>query len=286
MAKLPETAKNRIANDLYEAAARAEDKSRHYLGMSQIGHDCSRKLWYDFRGFTQIPLEGRIKMLFRFGDHIEDELIHHLKLAGYRVEGSQEAFSAHNGFFKGHCDGTIYGITFRPHILECKSANTKKFAKFKKYGVRQVYPVYYCQCQCYMGYSGIDRALVVVQCKDTSEIYTERIHFNEADFNALHQRAYDIITANEPPSMIPDGFTCNYCDQRINCKFPEEAIVTEQYCGTCYYMGFKGLKSTCRHPDHPYPILTWGIKCDDWVNYCTKEPISIKRLSLEELNEC
>ncbi|MBU1170282.1 MAG: YqaJ viral recombinase family protein [Proteobacteria bacterium] len=283
MAILPESVQNRIVNELYEAAAKSKKESRNYLGMSQIGHDCPRKLWYDFRKYTPVPLEGRIKMLFRFGDRIEEELIHHLSLAGYKVEGQQDAFSAHNGFFRGHCDGIIHGVTFRPHILECKSANAKKYAKFKKYGVRKVYPIYYCQCQCYMGYSGLERALVVVQCKDTSEIYTERLPFNSSDFNALHQRAYDIITANEPPDKIPESLTCEYCDQRINCKFPEEAIVTEHVCGTCYYMGFKGLTSTCRHPDHPYPILTWGIKCDDWLSATKKEPVLIKRLPIEEI---
>ncbi|MBU0991825.1 MAG: hypothetical protein KJ737_04955, partial [Proteobacteria bacterium] len=112
--------------------------------------------------------------------------------------------------------------------------------------------------QCYMGYSGLERALVIVQCKDNSEIYTERIYFIKPDFEALHRRAYDIITANSPPDKIDDDFECTWCNYRTTCLYPEEAIMEDQYCGTCYYMGFKGLKSTCRHPNHPYPIPLHG----------------------------
>ena len=66
-------------------------------------------------------------MIFRLGDHIEEDIVGWLKAAGYQVEGQQDAFSDHDGWFSGHCGGIIHGITQQPHILEIKSAKDKEF---------------------------------------------------------------------------------------------------------------------------------------------------------------
>ena len=282
MPKIPKIAKDKIANEMYEAAARQEKKSRNYLGMSEIGKACGRAIWYNFRGFTPKEKEGRLLMLFRFGDRIEEEVIYHLTLAGYKVEGQQDYFEDMNGFFRGHCDGVIHGVTSRPHILEVKSANDKKFKMFQKKGVKAVYPVYYLQCQCYMGYAGLDRALVIVQNKNNSELYTERIYFHKADFSAIKERAKMIISANEPPAKLMNNkFECDWCDHRINCQYPEQRILKEKTCGTCYYLQFKGTRPYCCNPDHTFEIQRWGECCPDWILFDTKEPIDKKRIKIK-----
>jgi hypothetical protein len=100
--------------------------------MSAIGDNCARKLWLSFRGYTPLPLDGRVLMLFRFGDRVEEEIIYHLRLAGYSVEGQQESFADHDGWFKGHADGIIHGVTRQQHILEIKSCNANKFKAFQQ----------------------------------------------------------------------------------------------------------------------------------------------------------
>jgi hypothetical protein len=255
-----------VVDNMYEAAAQARKKGapRTYLGMSEIGKPCDRELWYNFRCYPRIDIEGRIIMLFEFGDMIEDRVVHWLREAGYDVAGQQLAFKSHNDLFRGHCDGTIEGVTKKMHILEVKSANKKKFDAFKRHGVRKTYPVYYSQVQCYMGYSSLERSLHIVQCKDTSEIYAERTYFNQSDFNALHDRAYHIITANQAPDrpFSENSFECKYCDQRLTCYHPNEAIMN-QVCGTCHFFGFHGLDKYCWHPNHPFKLET-TIGCPDW----------------------
>jgi len=286
MAQIPKIARERIANDMYEAAILHEKKgkkSRNYLGMSEIGKPCGRALWYNFRGFDPLEIPGRILMLFRFGDRIEDEVIKYLNLAGYPVEGQQDGFVDLNGLFRGHCDGIVSNVTSRKHILEVKSANTKKFKMFQSKGVKKTYPVYHYQAQCYMGYSGLDRTLFVVQCKDTSEIYTERVYFYKSEFEMLKERARTIIGANEPPAMINNDFECRWCNQVLNCKHQERAIVSNHVCGTCYYLEFvPGLKPFCCHPHHHFGIKRWGVGCPDWINMWEKEPIKIKKLKVED----
>jgi hypothetical protein len=220
-----------------------------------------------------------MELLFDDGNYYEAKIIKYLRLAGFRLEhtgrDAQLEFRQFGGLLCGHADGVIHGVTRRPHILECKSANKNKFASFQRFGVRKTYPVYYSQCQCYMGYADLERALVVVYCKDNSEIYTERIHFNRLDFQVLHDRAHQIITANDPPERAfanSNALECQWCDFRLHCWTDEGIIMAEdQVCGTCWYFGWDGLTKVCRHPDHPYEIQTWGIGCDEWSYLFDKE---------------
>ncbi len=281
---------DRIAFEMYEASARAylatnrqrrygRSGQRRYLGMSQVGQPCSRRLWYDFRSFTPKPFDGRLGLIFNDGNHYEATVIEHLRLAGYRIDhaGSENQleFSDFNGLFKGHCDGIIHGVTQLPHILEIKTANKKRFEAFQQFGVRKTSPVYYCQVQCYMGYAELERALFVIYCKDRSEIYTERIPFVRDDLEGLRNRARSIITANEVPGRSFDSetaFECRYCDFRLHCWTDEGMIMTDdRVCGTCWYLSWNGLRTWCLHPEHPFEIQTWGIGCDDWSYLFDKE---------------
>lgn len=280
MPKLP--SQNRIANEIYEAAADTFGEHRSYLGMSQIGLPCERALWLQFRGFTSHPPDGRVNMIFRLGQLIEDEVICLLKKAGYQVDSQQKTFVAHNGHFRGHCDGIIYRVTSVPHILEIKSANDRNFRAFSDHGIRNTNPAYYCQAQCYMGYSGLNRALFVVENKNTCKIYTERIYLNKFDFNNLHQRAYRIITTNELPKkqFAEDSVFCQWCNYRLQCWYPEEVIMKNRVCGTCHYLWWLKLEKWCRHPDHSFKILQWGLGCSDWENIFEKHQIKKPRVSL------
>lgn len=282
MAKLPAQSVDKIALEMYEVAAQEHSsinakrrygsgKHRKYLGMSAIGGACERKLWYDFRNYTPTPFDGRMALLFDDGNFYEDKLVKYLIMAGYPVEHTgkdQLEFARFDDLFKGHCDGVIHRVTQRPHILELKSANKNKFTSFQRFGVRQTYPVYYSQVQCYMGYSGLERALFVIYCKDNSEIYTERVYFMKHDFEALHARAEKIITANEPPGRAFNDksvMDCQWCDYRIHCWTDEGMIMADdKVCGNCWYQTWKGLKSCCTHPGHPYFLHVWGIGCPDW----------------------
>jgi len=300
MAALPE--QDRIAIEIYEAATRIPRPRRRYLGMSQIGEPCDLKLWYAFRGYTPVPPDGRKILIFELGDEIEEILVRHLSAVGYTIEGRQTVFSAHGGYFLGHCDGIIlpaFGtVVQNESILECKSANRSKFESFCKIGVRETYPVYYCQVQCYMGYANLGQALVVIYCKDSSEIYSEWIPFSRNDFTALHERAYRIITTNPEDASSPREIfgsrasnECRWCDYRFHCEEEGGSIIMadDMVCGTCWYMHWKGLAPWCFHPDHPYKIETRGIRCPDWSyefakfqrDKANRKPLA----SIEELRE-
>lgn len=235
--------------------------------MSGIGNPCSRAIWYAFRGYSPLPLDGRAAMIFDMGNRVEDAVIHWVTEAGYDITDRQLAFSAHNGFFRGHCDGVIHGITERPHILEIKSANAKKFKAFKDNGIAAVSPEYAAQVQCYMGYGGFERALWIVMCKDNCEIYTERAYFVREEFERLDKKALGIITAQDAPD--PEPHMCEWCGFRMWCKSPDEAIQSKSTCGTCVSLKM-GLEPECVR--HKVKIKTWGISCQDWYPAYTDVP--------------
>ncbi len=111
-----------LVNRVYEAYASDKgnpytitttNKPRYYLGMSGIGRPCKRALWYGFRGFTPKPFEGRVKGLFELGYHIEHIQSYWMERAGYSITNKQASYQDHEGYFKGHPDGIIKGISIK-----------------------------------------------------------------------------------------------------------------------------------------------------------------------------
>jgi len=302
--KLPQLIEDRpvqrLINEVYEATARFTGsftipvKHRYYrgfyLGMSQIGKPCDRDIWYGFRGAPSKPKDGRMLQLFNVGDYIEQMQIFWLETAGYKITDRQASYKDHNGFFRGHPDGIIHGVTSAPHVWDAKSVNLKKFSAIKQFGVKHVYPGYYCQAQMMMHYSGTDRAIYTFVCKDNSEWYAERFYYNQTDAQALISRAKRIIVSNEiPPRPFEiDSFYCQWCDHRQACWYPEETIVTNQVCGTCHFCVFPAgtCKPWCSHPKHPFEIKTWGTGCPDWNDRFEKSGKSYERVPVRGDGKC
>lgn len=256
---------NPVVSAMYEAASRHRDAQgiRKYLGMSGIGGACARKIWYGFRGYTPSVLDGRIQMIFSLGSAVEEEVLKWLRQAGYRIDGQQDEFSALNGYFSGHCDGIIHGITQRPHILEIKSASASRFKAFQMGSIASVSPTYYAQVQCYMGYSGLDRAVWVVMNKNTCELYVERCHFDEVHFRRIEARARIIINSNcAPDRLYPEpGRECEMCEYRGHC-WSAPYVQVHKTCGTCISCRMENLQAECSH--HKKTIKKWGMACQDW----------------------
>ena len=256
----------------YKIAVSNSNSKRRYLGMSGIGNPCKRALWYGFRGFDKAVTEGRTQMIFELGNHVEQIQIHWLEAAGYKITDRQATYEDHNGFFKGHPDGIIHGITQKPHVWDAKSINKKGMEVLKKLGMEKAKPVYYDQAQMMMHYSGCERAIYTFMCKDNCEWYAERFYYNPDESQKLIKKALQIITSEDVPEDKDDMY-CQWCDYRLHCQYPEETILSEKTCGTCYYFGFKKGTSNpiCKHPSHPLEIKTWGICCADWLHIHYKE---------------
>lgn len=192
---------------------------RGYLGMSEIGEPCARKLWFQLNyPETREQFDGRMLRLFRTGHLIEEQIILDYSLL-YNVSNTQMEFSDFGEMFKGHCDGIIQGLpeSSQSHIFEAKSANDKNFKLFKKnmdtgghpyYGAK-----YIAQVQCYMGYSRLKRALVVIENKNDSDRCQERIRFDGKVFDIYRKKAELIINAKSPPPAVSKN-NCKFCQYK------------------------------------------------------------------------
>ena len=58
---------------------RSGEELRPHLGASQIGHPCSRALWYGFRWALAKDFDGRMLRLFETGQLVENRLIRDLR---------------------------------------------------------------------------------------------------------------------------------------------------------------------------------------------------------------
>lgn len=201
---------------------------RTYLGASVIGHPCSRYLWLLFRHGCKPTFPGRLHRLFETGDIEEGRFVRELQGIGCEVHevdehGQQWAVSALSGHFGGHMDGAARGIPEAPktwHVLEFKTHNTKSFADLKVKGVADSKPQHHAQMQVYMHLTGMTRALYLAKCKDTDELYSERVRYNQPLAEGLLAKAEQIITAQVAPDRIaaqPDWWQCKFCDAHEIC---------------------------------------------------------------------
>lgn len=284
----PETVKRIYA--WYQAQRKSDH--RPHLGGSQIGHECARALWYQFRWADAPEHDGRVLRLFETGDREESRVVANLRAVGVTVwdrdpeTGRQINFTAHGGHFALSLDGVVEGLheSKRPHTLEIKTMNDRNFKTLEKDGVQKSKPVYWAQCQIGMHMSELDRCLFIAVNKNTDEIYMERIKADPAEGMKLLAKAGAIVFADRPFPRLredPSYYVCRFCDYRRVCH---EGKPPEVNCRTCAHStpepggGWscaKGLTMwrECKsHLFNPY-LMGWEMHDagDDWIEYETPD---------------
>lgn len=245
MALLPQPQHTTVVK-IYEHYEKANGawKPRPHLGASLIGNKCERALWYSFRWATWVKFQGRMLRLFDTGNREEFRLVVDLRNAGVTVydkdpaTGKQFEFKDHGGHFSGSMDAAMQGLeeAFKTwHVGEFKTHNAKSFAELTKKGVKEAKPLHWHQMNTYMGWSAMKRAAYFAVCKDTDEIYIERIEFDQVSFERDRAKALRVISAGVPPARIsndPSWFECKFCDHHAVCHVGRAPMVS---CRTCVH---------------------------------------------------
>lgn len=254
---------------------------RPHMGCSILGHPCDRYLWLSFRWAVIEKLDGRILRLFRRGQLEESTILQDLRSIGVKVSDRQGwvNFGCH---ISGSVDGVItQGVPEAPmkyHVLECKTHSKKSFDDLQKNGVEKSKPQHFIQMQLYMLGLKIDRALYYAICKDTDEIYTERVRLNEELAQKYVDRGKRIVQSDrmpEPLSTDPSWYQCKFCPawdfchkshktSEVNCRTCCHSTATDQSTWTCAKhnnaevpVDFQrvGCESHLIHPD----LVLWKI---------------------------
>jgi len=237
------------------------EKPRHYLGASEIGHDCNRYLFYSFRNAWKrsIPVSG-IKAI-QDGYAQEDITIARLRALPFielvNTDGTFDKDGKPNqiGFkllldhFRGHIDGMIKGIVQAPltwHVWEHKAVNTKKFDELKKYisdpaiGEKNALEkwdyTYYCQAQIYMHSFQLERHYIVVSTPGGLDHIGCRTEYKRSVAEGLIAKAKEIIFDNwSIPAKMSDKrefFKCQWCHMQSVCH---DGFFPDVHCKTCRY---------------------------------------------------
>lgn len=244
MAAIPSPINSTVAAIYRGYEERRGEELRPHLGASQIGHPCSRALWYGFRWALAMDFDGRMLRLFETGQLEENRLIRDLRHIGVEVsafdpDGNQWRVSALGGHFGGSMDGCAVGIPEAPktwHVLEFKTHNLKSFTDLQAKGVMEAKPMHYAQMQVYMELTGMTRALYLAVCKNDDHLYAERVEHDPVAAAKLLAKAERIIFSDEPPARISDNaswWECKFCDYHPVCHGEAVALVN---CRTCAHV--------------------------------------------------
>ena len=213
---------------------------RTHMGASLLGHDCDRYIWLVFRWALPQDTPGRILRLFRRGNLEEMQIKNDLRSIGCVFQDENAIVQLRSGHVAGTPDGVILkGVPTAEqstHILECKTHNKNSFNKLEKEGVQKSKPQHYAQCQVYMLFSGIDRALYAAVCKDDDRLYFERIHLDKEYAKRMVARGQQIAMAERMPDGIsnnPSWYVCKMCAGYSFCHKGE--VCKEKNCRTCIF---------------------------------------------------
>lgn len=235
-----------------------DTRPRPHLGASEIGHECSRHLWYSFRWAKYKVFDGRMLRLLETGNLNEDyitgllrdsigekkRLIDHLVSIGVRVitinpkTGKQYSFSDIGGHFGASMDGGGKGFIESPnkwHVLEFKTSKRSIWNSLQKHKVEKAIFKHYVQMQIYMKFTGMDRAFYFSTNKDTDDIHGERVKENKTVQKQYFERARLVIESTVPQVKVSqkrDHFVCNLCDHQAICHDNE---LPEINCRTCIH---------------------------------------------------
>jgi hypothetical protein len=280
----------------------AEDGFRPHLGASQIGRSCDRALWYSFRWCTRPNHDARLLRVFARGHREEENLSNLLRRAGVTVmqtdPNTGKQFTFGNGHFGGSMDGACVNLPDAPktwHVLEFKTSSAKMFNILEAKGVKEAKPEHWAQMQCYMAWSGMERALYMTVCKDDDRLHMERIDADPQAARLLFERAQRIIDAPTPPEGIstdPSWYECKWCEHADLCHRSMAPVPTCRSCShstpepggtwTCARHSNKPLtvkeqKDACQaHRVIPILLKNWADPVDanvvdNWVRYQLKE---------------
>lgn len=222
---------NGAINKAIDAAQAAVPRDgRDYLGASSLGHDCLRKIQFDWR--RPVAHEARTLRIFDRGNWWEAYCVGLMVKAGFRFvrSGPEVAFTQLGARFRGHGDGklvtgpAIEGVGY-PCLWEAKGLGSKGWKKLEKDGLAKAYPGYADQVALYQAYFDLTDhpAIFTAACIDTMEILHLLVPFDAARAQTASDRAVTVIRADEAGEALPrigadeTDFRCKMCGHREAC---------------------------------------------------------------------
>lgn len=222
---------------------------RDHLGASQMGDECSRKLWYIFRWIKSESFTGRMLRLFQVGHQAEPRFINYLRGIGFEVwerdpeTNKQFRISGANGHYGGSLDGkckapTRYNISEELVFLnEFKTNGTGAgYANVATKTLDKSKPTHWAQ-MCQYGYKmQLKYGLYLIENKNDSDLTVKIVQLDWDLGKYLENKANDIINSRFPPARISDNPSyqaCSWCTFAGQCHNNEPVEINCRSCKNC-----------------------------------------------------
>src|ERR1700743_2679568 len=265
--------KEKIEDGLEEYSLKLHaQEPRNHLGISEIGEDCKRKLYYKFRWFAFEEFSGRMLRLFARGHREEARYISYLEGIGCKVyrfdaDGKQFRVSGVLGHYGGSCDGVAITPWYPdPFILEFKTHNTKSFTHYVDKGLQISKPKHFDQMCGYGEKMQIQYGLYFPENKNDDDIQVTSIKLDWNRGKQLEKKAAEIILATERPPKIsenPAFYQCKTCFARDICH---NGAIPEKNCRSCKNsMPADNATWTCKQYNSIIPENVIKIGCERWM---------------------
>lgn len=210
-----------ILQKIDDLTSSRKEYERYYLGASEIGDECPRKLWLMFHKYAEPEkFEPRMLRLFQRGKDEELRFETYIHEIGIQIiDGALDQAGFKDGFFSGHGDG-IYLIDGKRVAAEMKTHSDTSFKKLKRGDLKNTHPKHYAQCIVYAGKFDCVGALYMAVNKNNDELFFDFVELDQDDFDAYKAKAEFITMADKPPERIaskPTAFSCKFCHAKDVC---------------------------------------------------------------------
>lgn len=217
------------------------DDYRHHLGMSVIGEDCWRKIWYMWRWAKYNAFDGRMLRLFNRGHKEEIRFVEWLRGIGATVfevdpsTGKQFKISYLNGHYGGSTDSKVI-LPYFPDLEllgEFKTHNERSFTNLLNKGLQISKPQHYAQMCSYGEYYNLRYGLYCAVDKNDDELYYEIVELDWKQADQSLKKAEEIIYSKVPPAKCspnPAYYKCKMCHVADICH---QGAPVEVNCRSC-----------------------------------------------------
>jgi hypothetical protein len=215
-------------NAVIDAAVVAE-QTRGYLGASAIGHECLRRIQYDWMCDPEHP--ARLRDIFDRGHYFEQRSREHFLRANFKFAPDDRLrFTALAGLLSGHADGIfVDGPKLRdvvyPALWECKCVNAKGWRSLDRDGLLKAYPQYAAQIVIYQHFLGVEvnPAILTAVNADTCERLHVLVPYDAGLTRVTIMRAETVIAATQAGELLPrfttdeNNWRCRLCGHHARC---------------------------------------------------------------------
>jgi hypothetical protein len=215
-------------NAVIDASVIAEQR-RGYLGASAVGHECLRRIQFDWMCDPEHP--ARLRDIFDRGHYFEARSREHFTRAGFTFAPDDRLkFSALEGMLSGHADGIfdsgpkIADIGY-PCLWESKCINAKGWRSLDRDGLAKAYPQYAAQVSLYQHFLGVDEhpAIFTAVNADTCERVHLLVPYDPGLTRTTIMRTETVIAATRAGELLPrfttdsNNWHCRLCGHRERC---------------------------------------------------------------------